>query len=100
VPDDVIDSLNFVDDFIARCNGDDRGSCESVNIIRRWLEASPQAPQAAQPVQPSEQVRKPLSDAEIAEMILQEQFLLVVDDEESFTEIVRAVERAHNIREK
>jgi hypothetical protein len=181
VPDDVIDSLNFVDDFIARCNGDDRGSCESVNIIRRWLEAPPQAPQAAQPVQPSDfSIRpdgkggtgifyepvaqpvqpseqrdahfggssyeasmlrnllarihgdggqylaqhgldkaleaadqlcavwraqqagaalKPLSDAEIAEIILQEQFLLVVDDEESFTEIVRAIERAHHIRE-
>jgi hypothetical protein len=35
------------------------------NIYRAMLESSPQAPQAAQPVQPSEQVRKPLSDAEI-----------------------------------
>lgn len=34
---EVLDALNAVDDFIARCNGDDRGSCESVEILRRAL---------------------------------------------------------------
>jgi len=32
-------ALHYVDDFIARCNGDDRGSCESVNVLRRALAA-------------------------------------------------------------
>lgn len=34
---DALEAIDFIDDFIARCNGDDRGSCESVNIIRRAL---------------------------------------------------------------
>lgn len=34
---EVMDALNWVDDFIARCNRDDRGSCESVNVLRRAL---------------------------------------------------------------
>ena len=34
---DVSAALDWLDDFVARCNGDDRGSCESVNIVRRAL---------------------------------------------------------------
>lgn len=34
---EVTAALHYVDDFIARCNGNDRGSCESVNILRRAL---------------------------------------------------------------
>ncbi|WP_315125201.1 hypothetical protein [Comamonas antarctica] len=37
---EVLDALNYVDDFIARCNGDDRGSCESGNVLRRALTAT------------------------------------------------------------
>lgn len=37
------EALDWIDDFIARCNGDDRGACESVNLIRRALAASPAA---------------------------------------------------------
>ncbi|NCG55161.1 hypothetical protein [Serratia fonticola] len=37
VPDDVAAALDWIDDFIARCNGDDRGSCNSVNILRRAM---------------------------------------------------------------
>tara|TARA_Y100000815_G_scaffold200098_1_gene183696 strand:- start:578 stop:1438 length:861 start_codon:yes stop_codon:yes gene_type:complete len=36
---DVIDAIDRIDDFIARCNGDDRGSCEAVNIVRKALTA-------------------------------------------------------------
>ncbi|MFV8987976.1 hypothetical protein [Serratia fonticola] len=44
VPDDVAAALDWIDDFIARCNGDDRGSCNSVNILRRAiLAAAPKA---------------------------------------------------------
>jgi hypothetical protein len=43
------------------------------------------------------QQRKPLTDEQIAEMSVQEQFLLVCDGIEELTEIVRAVERAHGI---
>lgn len=39
----------------------------------------------------------PLTDEQINEMALQEQFLLVCDDIEALTEIVRAVELAHGI---
>ncbi|WP_222850767.1 DUF3850 domain-containing protein [Achromobacter xylosoxidans] len=44
---EVMDALNWVDDFIARCNRDDRGSCESVNVLRRALASAPVAEQAA-----------------------------------------------------
>ncbi|CAI1703164.1 Uncharacterised protein [Serratia fonticola] len=40
VPDDVAAVLDWIDDFIARCNGDDRGSCDSVNILRRAILAA------------------------------------------------------------
>ena len=40
---EVMDALNWVDDFIARCNRDDRGSCESVNVLRRALASAPEA---------------------------------------------------------
>lgn len=40
---EVMDALNWVDDFIARCNRDDRGSCESVNVLRRALASVPVA---------------------------------------------------------
>ena len=40
---EVVQALDFVDDFIARCNGDDRGSCESVEILRRALSNHAQA---------------------------------------------------------
>lgn len=42
-PAEVMDALNWVDDFIARCNRDDRGSCESVNVLRRALASAPVA---------------------------------------------------------
>lgn len=42
-PSEVMDALNWVDDFIARCNRDDRGSCESVNVLRRALASAPVA---------------------------------------------------------
>ncbi|MCP3017985.1 hypothetical protein [Cupriavidus basilensis] len=45
--DDVQESLDWIDDFIARCNGDDRGACESVNVLRRAL-AAPQPSAKAQ----------------------------------------------------
>lgn len=37
---EVDEALLSVDDFIARCNGDDRGSCEAVNILRRAITAA------------------------------------------------------------
>lgn len=40
-PSEVMDALNWVDDFIARCNRDDRGACESVNVLRRALASAP-----------------------------------------------------------
>ncbi|MBD9476455.1 hypothetical protein IB268_26325 [Achromobacter sp. ACM01] len=46
---EVMDALNWVDDFIARCNRDDRGSCESVNVLRAALASAPVAGEA-QPV--------------------------------------------------
>lgn len=44
VPDEIAKALDYVDDFIARCNGNDRGSCHSVNVLRGAL-AAPAAPQ-------------------------------------------------------
>ncbi|WP_052081025.1 hypothetical protein [Pseudomonas sp. ML96] len=38
----VHDALEWLDDFVARCNGDDRGACSSVNILRDALAAAPQ----------------------------------------------------------
>ena len=43
---EVMDALNWVDDFIARCNGDDVGACESVNVLRRALASAPVAREA------------------------------------------------------
>jgi hypothetical protein len=40
----VRDALDWVDDFIASCNGNDRGACESVNVLRRALAAPSNAP--------------------------------------------------------
>jgi hypothetical protein len=40
-PAEVLDALNWLDDFVARCNGDDRGVCESVNLLRRALASAP-----------------------------------------------------------
>lgn len=34
VPDELVAALDWIDDFIARCNGDDRGACNSVNVLR------------------------------------------------------------------
>ena len=44
---EVLDALSWVDDFIARCNGDDRGACESVNVLRRAFASHGQAPAQA-----------------------------------------------------
>lgn len=52
---EIESALHYVDDFIARCNGDDRGSCESVNVLRRALAAP--APVAPTPAQPAGTVR-------------------------------------------
>lgn len=48
---DVHAALDAVDDFIARCNADDRGACESVNVLRAALAAPAKdvAPSDAQP---------------------------------------------------
>jgi len=63
----VVPTQGMCDAAVALKEYDQRRGALSVNsnIYRAMLESSPQAPQAAQPVQPSEQVRKPLSDAEI-----------------------------------
>lgn len=45
---EVLDALNYVDDFVARCNGDDRGSCASVNLLRAALAADPAQEHATQ----------------------------------------------------
>ena len=49
---EVMDALNWVDDFIARCNRDDRGSCESVNVLRRALASAPVADERELPPMP------------------------------------------------
>ena len=33
----LVEAIDWLDDFVARCNGDDRGSCDSVNVIRAAL---------------------------------------------------------------
>ncbi|WP_043309544.1 hypothetical protein [Pseudomonas sp. ML96] len=43
-PAEVIEAVDWVDDFIARCNGDDRGACQSVNVLRQALSASQPEP--------------------------------------------------------
>jgi hypothetical protein len=83
--------------LLARIHGDG-GQYLAQHGLDKALEAADQLC-AVWRAQQAGAALKPLSDAEIAEIILQEQFLLVVDDEESFTEIVRAIERAHHIRE-
>lgn len=35
----LVDALDWIDDFIARCNGDDRGACEAVNRVRAAIAA-------------------------------------------------------------
>ncbi|WP_425328329.1 hypothetical protein [Pseudomonas nitroreducens] len=52
-PDSAVQAaLDQIDDFVARCNGDDRGSCGAVNLLRKaFTQAAPvahagQAPQA------------------------------------------------------
>lgn len=35
----LVEALDWIDDFIARCNGDDRGACEAVNRVRAALAA-------------------------------------------------------------
>lgn len=35
----LLEALDWIDDFIARCNGDDRGACEAVNRVRAALAA-------------------------------------------------------------
>lgn len=35
----LAEALDWIDDFIARCNGDDRGACEAVNQVRAALAA-------------------------------------------------------------
>jgi hypothetical protein len=39
VPEQAKGALEWIDDFIARCNGDDRGSCDSVNVLRTTMES-------------------------------------------------------------
>lgn len=39
VPEQAKEALDWIEDFIARCNGDDRGSCDSVNVLRTALES-------------------------------------------------------------
>lgn len=43
----LVEALDWIDDFIARCNGDDRGACEAVNRVRAAL-ASNTAPELTQ----------------------------------------------------
>ncbi|OMG87978.1 hypothetical protein [Achromobacter xylosoxidans] len=43
---EVTAALDWLDDFVARCNGDDRGVCESVNLLRRALASAPVAGEA------------------------------------------------------
>ncbi|WP_313369193.1 hypothetical protein [Achromobacter animicus] len=43
---EVMDALDWVDDFIARGNRDGRGSCDSVNVLRRALASAPLAEEA------------------------------------------------------
>lgn len=40
---EVEESLLWLDDFVARCNGDDRGSCAAVETLRAALSAKAQA---------------------------------------------------------
>lgn len=35
----AFEAIDWLDDFVARCNGDDRGSSESVNVVRQALQA-------------------------------------------------------------
>ncbi|WOE81560.1 hypothetical protein RZO07_10135 [Pseudomonas protegens] len=38
---EVEEALLYLDDFVARCNGDDRGSCSAVKTLRAALERKP-----------------------------------------------------------
>ncbi|ESW38372.1 hypothetical protein [Pseudomonas taiwanensis] len=40
---DVEEALLWLDDFVARCNGDDRGSCSAVETLRTALSGNSQA---------------------------------------------------------
>ncbi len=57
---EVMDALNWVDDFIARCNRDDRGSCESVNILRRALASTPLPAPIQWPTMPESKGQSPV----------------------------------------
>lgn len=57
VPQEVLDALFYVDDYIARVNGDDRGSCESVNVLRRFLDSLAADPEAPAQVQPEHELQ-------------------------------------------
>ena len=37
VPDEVMVVLDHLDDYIARIEGNDRGACSPINLIRRYL---------------------------------------------------------------
>ncbi|OOW06619.1 hypothetical protein MF6396_02940 [Pseudomonas sp. MF6396] len=37
----VQEALFWLDDFVARCNGDDRGSCSAIETLRAALERKP-----------------------------------------------------------
>lgn len=37
VPDEVMVVLDHLDDYIARIEGDDRGACGLINLVRRYL---------------------------------------------------------------
>lgn len=41
---EALEAIEWLDDFVARCNGDDRGSCHSVNVIRAALTSLAQQP--------------------------------------------------------
>ena len=50
VPSRVTDALHSLDDFVARCNGNDRGSDASVNTIRSFLQSLAKQPVQQEPV--------------------------------------------------
>lgn len=37
IKSELMQAIDWIDNFIARCNGDDRGSCDSVNLVRAAL---------------------------------------------------------------
>jgi len=60
VPSRVTDALHSLDDFVARCSGNDRGSDASVNTIRSFLQSLAKQPALQQePVYTEPPQRKP-----------------------------------------